>query len=248
MSNPFIRKLEYGAKLNEEDRALLERVSSQPRHVPDNTDLVQEGDKPRNVHLVMDGYACRYKVLPDGRRQIMAIFVPGDLCDLHVHILGEMDHAIGTLTRAQVVELPPAVIDQLIANPRVNRGLWWSALVDEGTLREWLVSMGQRGAAEQMAHIFCELFVRMKAVGLTNGQSMPFPLTQDELADLMGITPIHVNRTLKLLRAAGLVKFSRSELCIPDFDKLKEIGGFESNYLHLRDRRADGSSLRESAP
>ncbi|HYC68822.1 Crp/Fnr family transcriptional regulator [Brevundimonas sp.] len=236
----------YGADLTAEDRALLADMSSNPREVPARTNLVSEGDKPRNVHLVMSGYACRYKVLPDGRRQIMAIFVPGDVCDLHVQILGEMDHSIGTLSDASVVEISPAQIDELIANPRINRGLWWMTLVDEGTLREWLVSMGQRGAVEQMAHIFCELHLRLRSVGLAENDSFNLPGTQEDLADLMGVTAVHVNRTLATLREKDLIRIDRGRLTIPSVDRLRAFGGFDPNYLHLRDGRGRGDQMREA--
>src|SRR3712207_54499 len=130
----------------------------------------------------MDGFACRYKDVSDGGRQIMALFVPGDLCDFHVQILGEMDHSIGTLTAARVVTLPPETIRELIANPRINRAMWWMTLVDEGTLREWLVNIGQRSSAERLAHLICEVHLRLSSVGFAEGDSFDFPLTQNDLA------------------------------------------------------------------
>ncbi|HYD26207.1 Crp/Fnr family transcriptional regulator [Brevundimonas sp.] len=246
MDNPFLRKLAYGTDLTEGDRAFLLKVSSGARPAPSRTDLISEGDKPEDVHLVMSGYACRYKILPDGRRQIMAIFVPGDVCDLHVQILGHMDHSIGTLSDATVVDIPPAVIGELIANPRINRGLWWMTLVDEGTLREWLVSMGQRGAAEQMAHIFCELHLRLQAVGLAGDDSFDLPGTQEDLADLMGITPVHVNRTLAVLREKGLIEIAGRRLLLRDVERLREVGGFDPNYLHLQDGKGHGRGVGEA--
>jgi CRP-like cAMP-binding protein len=237
VTNPFIRKLEYGADLTDEDRAVLASVSANARPMAAHTDIIREGDKPDTVHLVMEGYACRYKLLPDGKRQIMALFVPGDLCDLHVQILGEMDHSIATLSNARIVEIPTPTVGKLIENPRINRALWWASLVDEGTLREWLVSMGQRDSGEQMAHVFCELYVRLDSIGLVRAKGFDFPLTQNELADLMGITPVHVNRVIGRLRDEALVDWSGGRVVIPDFDRLRDLGGFDPNYLHLRDRK-----------
>jgi CRP-like cAMP-binding protein len=248
MTNPFIRKLEYGAQLSEEDRRQLEAFCRDPRAFPAHVDLVSEGDKPRSVHLVMEGYACRYKILPDGRRQIMALFVPGDICDLHVQILGEMDHSIGTLTECSIVEVGAEAVDDLIRNPRINRALWWSTLVDEGTLREWLVSMGQRDAAEQMAHIFCEVYTRLKAVGQAEDGRFRSPVTQEEMADLMGLTPVHVNRTLKLLREQGLIELDGKWVVIPHFERLRQCGGFDPNYLHLKDRNASKAEGLQEVP
>jgi len=246
MSNPFLRKMAFGTDLTTEDLALLAEVSSYARPIAAKTDLISEGEQPTNVHLVMSGYACRYKTLPDGRRQIMAIFVPGDVCDLHVQILGEMDHSIGTLSDAAVVDISPVKIDELIANPRINRGLWWMTLVDEGTLREWLVSMGQRGATEQMAHIFCELHLRLQSVGLAAGDSFDIPGTQEDLADLMGVTPVHVSRTLATLRQSDLLRIDRGRLTILDVARLRALGGFNPNYLHLRDGPGVSRKLKET--
>lgn len=247
MTNPFVRKLEYGADLTDQDRAVLLRISEGAQRLPAHADIVSEGDRPAAVHLVMAGYACRYKLLPDGRRQIMALFLPGDLCDLHVQILGEMDHSIGTLSAASVADIPVETVRQLIANPRINQALWWASLVDEGTLREWLVSMGQRASTEQMAHVFCEIYVRLRAVGLGPDQSFSFPLTQADLADLMGISTVHANRTLLELRAKGLVEIKGRKVIIPDFPRLQAFGGFNPNYLHLRDRKTSADA-REAPP
>jgi CRP-like cAMP-binding protein len=249
MHSPFIRKLQYGADLTDEDIALLNAAAAHPYPMAAKTDIISEGENPELVHLIVEGYACRYKILANGRRQIMAVFVPGDICDFHVQILGEMDHSIGTLTPASVVDIPRDTIAELIANPRINRALWWSSLVDEGTLREWLVSMGQRASAEQMAHVFCELYVRLRAVGLGAVDGFELPFTQDELSDLMGITPVHVNRTLTGLREAGLIHLDGRRLVIPDFERLSDAGKFEPNYLHLRGRKKQAPrEMREGVP
>lgn len=247
--NPFIRKLEYGAELTDDDRQLLDRVSSKTRHVPARRDIIREGDDPENAHLVMQGFACRYKQLPDGRRQVMALFVPGDVCDFHVQILGQMDHNIGTITAASVVSVPPETIRELTANPRINRALWWMTLVDEGTLREWLVNIGHRSSSERLAHLLCELRLRLRAVGLAEDDSFDFPLTQNDLADAMGITAVHVNRTLQQLRERGLIRLENKRLTILDYDGLRELADFDPNYLHLRDgSRNKPVSPHETAP
>jgi len=241
MSNPFIRKLEHGAPLTDADRKVLEAVCEQSRLIPARTDLIEEGDEPRYVHLVMEGFACRYKVLEDGKRQIVAFFVPGDLCDLHVHILGEMDHSIATVVDSLMVLIDPPTIEALTSNPRINRALWWATLVDEGTLREWLVNMGQRRADQQMGHIFCELLLRLQAVGCADSDSFTLPLTQQGLADTMGITVVHVNRVLKHLRRERLVEMNGREVNILDVERLRDFSGFDPNYLHLHQSAADRS-------
>jgi CRP-like cAMP-binding protein len=238
-NDPLIMKLEHGAYLTDEDRSILQSLSSRTRRVERNRDISAEGERPEDVHLVVDGFACRYKVLPDGRRQIMAFLVPGDFCDLHVAILGEMDHSIGTGAGCTVVDIPRATIENLSAcHPRITRALWWATLVDEGTLREWLVNMGQRGADRQLAHLFCELLVRLQTVGRASANSFVFPITQMDLADTLGLTSVHVNRVLKELRSAGLMTWKGRQVSIPDVEQLKAFSGFDSRYLHLTKRSA----------
>lgn len=190
----------------------------------------------------MEGFACRYKLLPDGRRQIMAFLVPGDFCDLHVAILGEMDHSIGTSWGCTVVDIPRSTVDDLTANhPRITRALWWATLVDEATLREWLVNMGQRDADRQTAHLFCELLVRLQAVGRASADGFEFPITQEDLADTLGVTSVHVNRVLQEMRGKGLIEWKSKRLRIPDVERLKAFAGFDPKYLHLG-RREDVDS------
>ncbi len=251
MLNPLIQKLQHGADLTDEDRQVLEKVITQPRIVDPRQDMIHEGDRPENVHLILEGFACRYKLLPGGERQIMAYFVPGDLCDLHVSILGEMDHSIATLSRCKVVYIPRRAIEEITENNgRINRALWWATLVDEATLREWLVNMGRRPADKQLAHLLCELLVRLQAVGLATENSYDFPVTQAELADTLGISTVHVNRMLQQLRKDGLLTLQGNRLTITDVDGLKGLADFNPNYLHLTRRRdggtsADGTSQHE---
>ena len=235
MSNPFISKLRCGADLSLEDRKVLEQVTSAPRKLRAHERIIDEGDRPDKVHLVLEGYACRAKTLPGGERQIMALLLPGDFCDLHIAILDEMDHAIRTLTSCKVVHIPRHTVEHLIrSSPAITRALWWATLVDEATLREWLVNMGRRPAEQQMAHLFCELLVRLRVVGLTQGDSYDLPFTQEELADILGLSVVHVNRVLQRLRGERLVEWSQGRMRIPDYERLSAFATFNPNYLHLR--------------
>ncbi|MCJ2011781.1 Crp/Fnr family transcriptional regulator [Methylobacterium sp. J-076] len=239
MSNPLIMKLEYGTRLNDKDRAVLQQLTRRTRRIVRHADISSEGERPENVHLVMEGFACRYKILAGGRRQIVAFLVPGDFCDLHVAILGKMDHSIGTGWGCTIVDIPRSTIEDLTAQqPRITRALWWATLVDEGTLREWLVNMGQREADRQMAHLICELLVRLRVVGMVSDNSFEFPITQADLADALGITSVHANRVLQDLRTQGLVEWKNKRLRIPNEEQLVEFAEFDPNYLHL-DRRDD---------
>ena len=233
MSNPLILKLERGASLSASERLALQELVSPSRLVEGGRDLITQGQRPSSVRLVMEGFACRYKMLPDGRRQIMALLLPGDFCDLNVAMLQEMDHSIGTLTPCRIVEIPADAIGNLIAkHDGVRLACAWATLVDEAILREWLVSMGQRSADRQMTHLFCELLVRLQTVGLATDTAFAFPLTQEELGSVLGLSGVHVNRTLQGLREQGLIVLKSGRLVIPDVAKLQSFAGFNPIYLH----------------
>lgn len=239
MVSPLHLRLDAYTRLSRDDRAAIERISRVQREVAPRRDLLREGDRPRHVHLIVEGWACRYKTLPDGRRQILAFFVPGDLCDLNIYILKEMDHSIGAITRLKVADISREEMDELTLNhPRVTQALWWQELTNASIQREWTLNVGQRSAFERIAHLLVEQFLRLECVGLTNGLSCDFPLTQNDLADACGLTAVHVNRTLQELRRTGLVVLQGRTLTIPDLEALKNAALFNSNYLHLdRDRQ-----------
>ena len=238
MQHALIRKLESFETLTDEDHRALNAFVPRIRQVGARVDLVREGDQPENVHLILEGYACRYKVLPDGQRQIMALFVPGDFCDLNVFILDQMDHSIGTISACQVVDIPRSAIEEVTANrPRITRAFLWCALVDEAILREWLVNMGAREGNQRIAHLLCELLMRLDAVGLVTNHSYAFPFTQTDIADTMGLSNVHVNRVLRELRELGLVTLKQRILTILDVDRLKAYCSFNPNYLHLKNTR-----------
>ncbi|MFH5923574.1 Crp/Fnr family transcriptional regulator [Roseomonas xinghualingensis] len=235
MNNPLIRKLEKFTKLSSGEMQVLEQVAAEGlRQLGTREDIIREGDRPQALNLILSGWACRYKHLEDGRRQIMAFFLPGDLCDNHVFVLREMDHSVGTLTPVTFAQIPRRRIDEItLSHPRVTQALWWASLVSTAIQREWTVSLGQRDALERMAHLLCELFVRLRVVGLTEENRCELPLTQAELADAMGLSTVHVNRTLQELRAAKLIILKGRTLTIPDLEALQSAAQFNPNYLHL---------------
>jgi CRP-like cAMP-binding protein len=211
-------------------------VCRRSRLVSAGQSIINEGQVPSDVHLVLEGLACRYKLMPNGERSIVGFLIPGDFCDLHVAILGRMDHGIAAIADSRIVEIPYETIADLTDNhPRINRALWWATLVDEATLRAWLANSGHRQANRQMAHLFCELLARMKAVGLEVDGSFRLPITQDDLGDALGISTVHVNRILKALRGKGLIIFDGKSLTVPDMDRLEAYAGFDVSYLHLHD-------------
>jgi CRP-like cAMP-binding protein len=204
------------------------------KQVSPRRDLIREGDAPKSVFLVLEGWACRYKQLPDGRRQVVAFFIPGDLCDLNVYILKEMDHTVGAISTIKVAEISRDEFEQVMADhPRITQALFWNELVTIAIQREWTLNLGQRTAYERIAHLFVEMFLRLEVVGLTTGNSCEFPLTQNDIADATGLTAVHVNRTLQDLRRDGLVELHSRVLTIPDLKALKDAALFNDNYLHL---------------
>lgn len=235
--NPLILKLEMFASLPEADRRLLDKMILGARAVGPHIDLASEGDAPNEASLVLEGFACRYKLLKNGRRQIMAYLIPGDFCDLQVFILKTRDHSIGTLSHCRVVSISQQQIFELMQRPAIALAFLMCALVDEATLREWLLNIGARDAAERVAHLLCELLLRLQSVGLANGSRYELPITQSELADTMGLSVVHISRVLRRLRANGLITLNGKKLVILDVAKLKEFSGFNPNYLHLAERR-----------
>lgn len=231
---PVASKLEAFTRLSADDRAALLDISRNFRFVDARRDVVAEGDRPRYVHLVLDGWACRYKQLPDGKRQIVALFVPGDFCDVNVYILKQMDHSIGAITRLKVAMITPEEMNALTAErPRVTQALWWHELVTAAVQREWTLNLGQRSAYERLAHLLVELYLRLQTVGRARDGRCDFPLTQNDLADATGLTAVHVNRMLQELRRDGLIELERKQLQILDLARMMDVSMFNPNYLHL---------------
>lgn len=238
MGNPFVDKLRGYAALDRVDEDLLEAACQQSRIVPPNIDLIREGDRPNSVFVMLTGWACRYKILPTGGRQIISFMLPGDFCDMHVAVLAEMDHNIGTITKANVATIPRAAMETLVdTRPSLMKAFWWTQLVDAGVLRATIVSMGRRTSLERVSHLLCELYFRMYNIGLANEGPCEMPFTQIVLADAIGLTPVHINRQIGKLRAAGALESRPGSIVITDISRLAQIAGFDDNYLHRRLRR-----------
>jgi CRP-like cAMP-binding protein len=233
----LVHKLQTVTDLSVSDREQLHQLCHEVGRVHAKNDIISEGNRPERVHLIVRGWAARYKLLADGRRQITAFLIPGDFCDLHVAVLGYMDHGIVAISECHVAYIDSKELDRVTSeNSRLAKSMWWSTLVDEATLRQWVVNVGRRDAYQRIAHILCEMYSRMSLVGLVADGRLALPLTQDDLADATGLTPVHVNRTLQRLRKEGLIEIGSGRLHILDIVALRNRGGFDSNYLHIERR------------
>ncbi|ORE90582.1 CRP/FNR family transcriptional regulator [Aurantimonas sp. 22II-16-19i] len=207
---------------------------SRPRRFGPRDTIIGEGERPQTVSLFLDGWACRHKGLEDGRRQIISLFLPGDLCDINIFILKQMDHSISAVTPVTVAEVTREMFEAIVeGHPRIAQALWWESLVSAAIQREWTTSLGQRDAKERISHLLCELYVRLDCVGLVERCSCQLPLSQAEIGEMTGLTAVSVNRVLQDLRHAGLIDLKSRVLTIHDLPALERIALFNANYLHL---------------
>ncbi|MEG3085999.1 Crp/Fnr family transcriptional regulator [Sphingomonas sp. PB4P5] len=233
MTHPLIKKLQSVGNLAEDDLDLLGDLTADVRDFGARRDIIREGEKPDHVHLMLEGWSCRYQLVPDGGKQITAFLLPGDFCDVHITMFREMDHSIGTLGAAKVAFIARELMLEMTERPGIARALWWASLVDEAVLRAWIVNFGRRDSFQRVAHLICELYARLRNVGLATEDVFDLPLTQEDLSDALGLTPVHVNRVLKRLREEGMMTFKRQQISILDVRKLQTAAGFDPSYLHL---------------
>ena len=231
----FLRKLERRDVISAEERAALIEAAGGIETFPAGSDLVRQGDRPERSMLVAQGFTTRYRLLEDGTRQITAIHLPGDFVDLHSFLLKTMDHAVGALSPCRIVTFPHANLKRVTErHPHLTRMLWLMTLLDAAIHREWIVAMGRRSALEQMAHLLCEIFTRLSIVGLGNrDRELILPINQTELGDTLGLSTVHVNRTLQQLRAEQLITWQGQSVRVLDWDRLAGIAQFDDGYLHL---------------
>lgn len=232
----LVRKLQRFARLEAADIDALSAISETPKTLRAGHILVSEGYRPGNVFLIEGGMACRYKLLPNGQRQILGFLIPGDLCDIHFARSGRPDHSVALLSNSQIVKIPERrIAEMLAAHPRIERALALAEQLDVAILREWLLNVGQRNALQKLSHFFCEMHVRLDKIGLVDDDgSFDLPVNQSALADTTGLTPVHINRTLQRLRNDGLVRLHHRRLLILDHDRLAATAGFDDEYLQFQ--------------
>ncbi|MCJ2049382.1 Crp/Fnr family transcriptional regulator [Methylobacterium sp. J-070] len=235
----LIRKLESIATLSKKERQAIERLPVRIHNLDARQDIVRDGDQPTHCCLILDGWACRYKLLSEGKRQIFSFHVAGDIPDLQSLHIQTMDHGLTTLTNAVVAFIPHESLRELTArHPGLAAVFWRDTLIDAGIFREWLISMGRRSAFEHVAHLFCELYLKLQAVGLAGDHRCPLPITQTDIADALGLTPVHVNRVLQEMRGRTLITLRSQMLVIQAWDELLQVSEFDPTYLQLEKRAA----------
>jgi CRP-like cAMP-binding protein len=233
----MLDKLEYRVPLSPEDRAAVLALPHTIKSLEPNHYIVREFDKATHSCALLSGYAVRHKIVASGERQIVAIHMKGEMVDLQNSLLEVADHSVQMLTPGNAALIPVGEVQRLaLERPMIAKAMWFETLVDGSIFREWIANIGRRDARTRIAHLLCEFALRLQVAGLGEQTDYELPMTQDQLADATGLTPVHVNRTLKSLEADGLIeRASPRAIVIGDWRKLADAGDFNSNNLHLRD-------------
>ena len=237
MISAHLCKLRQRTEISAEEERAIRSLVSETRRLPADTVAVRSGTPMSSSMLLLNGWMARAKDLSSGQRQIAELHVAGDFTDLHAFTLKKLDHDVITLSECTIGIVPHDALRALTEKmPRLARIYWFFTNLDAANHREWTLSLGQRSAISRMAHLFCELHVRLEIVGGTNGESYDFPLTQRELAECLGLTVVHANRTLQELRRRGLIELRNRRLTILDRDGLCGLAEFDPFYLYLDKR------------
>ena len=242
--NPLVRKLESIVDdLTAHERDGLRGIPMMVRDVYADQDIVRDGDRPSQCCLVLEGTAFRYKLAGEDRRQILAFHLPGEIPDLQSLHLETMDHSLAALTPAKLGFIQHRVMHKFMADfPRLAGVFWRETLIDAAIFREWMVGMGRRKAPSRIAHLFCEMYVRLDGIGFAKEGTVPLRITQDEIGDALGLSAVHTNRALQYLRSEGYITHDGRKLTIHDWAGLSKAGEFDPTYLHQT--RGEGASAK----
>ena len=232
------RKLRKRLDLSPAEEQAIRHAVAEERTVAADQIVVRAGEELHSSILLLSGWMARVKDLPSGERQVTELHVAGDFTDIHGFTLKCLDHDVMSLTECTVAVIPHDRLKDIIARyPRVARIYWFMTNMDASIQREWALSLGKRSAISRMAHLFCELYERLHVVGLTDGNSYQFPLTQRELSECLGLTVVHANRTIQELRRRGLIELENRCLTILDRRALEAVAQFDDAYLYLDHRK-----------
>jgi CRP-like cAMP-binding protein len=230
----LLQRLEALSPLKESDRAAILALPHTLQTVKAHQYIVREGERAENSCLLRSGFATRHKIVADGARQIVSVHMMGDMVNLQNSLLKTADHSVQALTDAEVAFIPgTAIVALASARPAVAIAMWLDTLIDGAVFREWIANVGRRDAKARTAHVLCEFALRQERAGLGTRSKYDLPMTQEQLGDALGLTSVHVNRTLKALEAARLIARENRTVTIQDWDALRKAGDFDPSYLFL---------------
>jgi len=238
--NALVVNLSRFASLSDDEIGLLQALCAKQEQVGAGVNLAVEGNAPRRGFVITHGLACRYRVMPDGRRQILTFLIPGDVSDPYLFLLKAMDHSIITLVPTRLARIERARVFEITEHhPRIVAALWWVTMQEAAMLRERIVMLGRANARARVAYLFCEFLWRYRAIGLSEDHALRLPLTQLDIADALGLTAVHVNRVLQHLRREGLITMAHRRLTVHYPDRLQRLAELGQDYLHLTSMPAD---------
>jgi CRP-like cAMP-binding protein len=230
----LVRRLSLRSNLTAEDHEAILALPYTRRKLAAGQYLVWDGDEPRNTCLLLSGFAFRHKHAGNGGRQILSFHMEGDLIDLQNSLLGVSDHNVQMLTQGEVAMIPVDFIREITFRcPAVGMALWYETLVESAIFREWVVNIGRRDARTRIAHLLCEFALRLELAELGQHTAYELPITQEQLADAVSLTSVHVNRTLMKLEDEQLITRTKRVISVVDWDKLVAVADFQPRYLHL---------------
>lgn len=232
--DPLVTSFSLRDRLTDEDQAVLAALPKRVQKYESGAEIIAEGSRPQESCVVLEGFAARAQHLATGKRQLAAVHIAGDFVDLHGFLLKEMDHAVIALPSCKVAFIPHSSLKVVTEkHPHLTRMFWLSTVVDGAIQRAWITCLGRRSAIQHLAHLICEVYLRLEIVGLAADGKFEFPVTQAEIGDMLGLSNVHVNRTLQDLRASGLMQWRGSTVQIDDFEKLSAFAEFDPLYLNL---------------
>lgn len=232
--NRFLEKLTSRSVLSAAERQAILSLPGHPVQVEYNRDFVRPGDKVDHVSLVVDGLVGRFGQNSEGQRQIVTVHIPGDVADLYSVVAPDAPSALNALTTSTIMKIPHAALREAARrHPAIAEAFWRECVVDAAVLAEWVVNVGRRNARARAAHLLCEMACRYGAAGGQADFDFTFPVTQNHLADILALTPVHVNRTLNVLRREEVAEVVRHHVRIPDWQRIVAVGEFDASYLKI---------------
>jgi CRP-like cAMP-binding protein len=230
-----LRKLRNCHTISEEEQGAVLAALTLPRTFQAGTDIVPDASTPQHTTVILSGAACRYKVLRNGKRHVLTFQYPGDMVDLYSYVMKRMDHAVGALTECTVAQIPHSEVAALsMRYPNLQFAFWRDTMIDASIANTWALGES-RSTLSRIAHTLCEIYVRLEAVGLAKvGDPLPFAIKQQDLADALGLSLVHTNKMLAVLKRQKLIRLTNFRFEILDWEGLAKIADFDPAYMHFK--------------